>query len=248
VVEHQGRQHRIGARGGVILAAGGFDHDMELRRRHLPVLEKDWSFGNPASMGDGIRAGEKVAPWRNAAVIPLRSVRRALKSPNFANETALVPAATTEFFRTRIKAVELEAERLQQEAMHELARASPLGRDVGSTEAAARTNVEAYAAVVHASLPQRAVETLLAAEVPVAPVKTIPEVAKDPHLWEREMLVKMEDAVAGEMYLPGATIKMSKTPGGVAPVPTPGQHTDEILADWGFEAEEVEALRSAVGI
>ena len=32
----------------------------EWRRQHLPVLEKDWSFGNPASMGDGIRAGEKV--------------------------------------------------------------------------------------------------------------------------------------------------------------------------------------------
>ena len=60
VVERDGRQHRIGARGGVILAAGGFDHDMEWRRQHLPVLEKDWSFGNPASMGDGIRAGEKV--------------------------------------------------------------------------------------------------------------------------------------------------------------------------------------------
>ena len=30
------------------------------RRQHLPVLEKDWSFGNPAAMGDGIRAGEKV--------------------------------------------------------------------------------------------------------------------------------------------------------------------------------------------
>ena len=60
VVEHDGKQHRIGARGGVILAAGGFDHDMEWRRQHLPVLEKDWSFGNPASMGDGIRAGEKV--------------------------------------------------------------------------------------------------------------------------------------------------------------------------------------------
>ena len=60
VVEHAGKQHRIGARGGVILAAGGFDHDMEWRRQHLPVLEKDWSFGNPASMGDGIRAGEKA--------------------------------------------------------------------------------------------------------------------------------------------------------------------------------------------
>jgi len=60
VVEREGRQYRIEARRGVILAAGGFDHDMEWRRQHLPVLENDWSFGNPASMGDGIRAGEKV--------------------------------------------------------------------------------------------------------------------------------------------------------------------------------------------
>lgn len=60
VVERDGRQQRIAARHGVILAAGGFDHDMEWRRQHLPVLEKDWSFGNPASMGDAIRAGEKV--------------------------------------------------------------------------------------------------------------------------------------------------------------------------------------------
>ncbi|BBZ21292.1 FAD-binding protein [Mycolicibacterium gadium] len=60
VVERDGHAQRIGARHGVILAAGGFDHDMEWRRQHLPVLEKDWSFGNPASMGDGIRAGEKV--------------------------------------------------------------------------------------------------------------------------------------------------------------------------------------------
>src|SRR5262245_22660726 len=69
VVERGGQQKRIGARGGVILASGGFDHDMEWRRQHLPVLdrvhdlavgEKDWSFGNPASMGDGIHAGEKV--------------------------------------------------------------------------------------------------------------------------------------------------------------------------------------------
>ena len=60
VVERDGRQRRIGARRGVILAGGGFDHDMAWRRQHLPVLEKDWSFGNPAAMGDGIRAGEKV--------------------------------------------------------------------------------------------------------------------------------------------------------------------------------------------
>jgi crotonobetainyl-CoA:carnitine CoA-transferase CaiB-like acyl-CoA transferase len=70
------------------------------------------------------------------------------------------------------------------------------------------------------------VTALVAADIPVAPVKTIPQVAQDPHLWEREMLVKMDDPVAGEMYLPGATIKMSKTPGRIGPVPMPGQHTD----------------------
>lgn len=60
VVERDGVPARIGARRGVVLASGGFDHDMTWRREHLPELEKDWSFGNPAAMGDGIRAGEKV--------------------------------------------------------------------------------------------------------------------------------------------------------------------------------------------
>src|SRR5215831_19287680 len=88
------------------------------------------------------------------------------------------------------------------------------------------------------------VSTLLAAEIPVAPVKTIPQAAEDPHLWEREMLVKMPDARAGEMYLPGATIKMSKTPGRVGHVPTPGEHTDEVLSSLlGYDRATLEELR-----
>ena len=88
------------------------------------------------------------------------------------------------------------------------------------------------------------VKTLLDAEIPVAPVKTIPQVAEDPHLWEREMLVKMADPVAGEMYLPGATIKMSKTPGRIGPVPTPGQHTDELLSRiLGYDRARLVELR-----
>src|SRR5262249_30286114 len=61
----------------------------------------------------------RIGAWREATVIPLRAVRRALKTP-----PALVDAATAELFRTKIKAVELEAERLQQEAMHALARST----------------------------------------------------------------------------------------------------------------------------
>ncbi|MEC9324569.1 MAG: FAD-dependent oxidoreductase, partial [Actinomycetota bacterium] len=60
VVEKDGRQIRVRARRGVLLASGGFDHDMDWRLQHLPELKrieempgdaKDWSFGNPAAMG-----------------------------------------------------------------------------------------------------------------------------------------------------------------------------------------------------
>ena len=90
---------------------------------------------------------------------------------------------------------------------------------------------------------------LHAAGIPAAPVRGIPEVAADPHVWEREMLVKMDDPVAGEMYLPGATVKLSKTPARVGPVPTPGQHTDEVLGTLlGYDAGRLDGLRRAGAI
>jgi uncharacterized protein (TIGR02444 family) len=101
---------------------------------------------------------QRVAPWRSATVIPLRTVRRTLKSP-----PALVPAVTAEAFRTRIKAVELEAERLQQEAMYALAATMPLSRDATSPVEAARSNVVAYETVRAVAFPKAAVDTVLTA-------------------------------------------------------------------------------------
>jgi CoA:oxalate CoA-transferase len=93
---------------------------------------------------------------------------------------------------------------------------------------------------------QHVVSTLLAAEIPVAPVNTIPQAAADPHLWEREMLVKTPDALAGEIHVPGATIKMSKTPGRTGHVPTPGEHTDEVLSGLlGYDRSTLQELRAA---
>jgi uncharacterized protein (TIGR02444 family) len=97
----------------------------------------------------------KIGPWRDLTVIPLRSVRRGLKSP-----PALVEAATAEAFRNRIKAVELEAERLQQEAMYALA---PLGTEVADANDAARGNIAAYEGMLSVRFPLAAVETLQAA-------------------------------------------------------------------------------------
>jgi uncharacterized protein (TIGR02444 family) len=100
----------------------------------------------------------RIGAWRDMTVIPLRNVRRALKSP-----PGLVAATTAEAFRTRIKAVELEAERLQQEAMYGLATPSLLGRAAASPVDAARANAAAYERICRTAFSKSAIETLLAA-------------------------------------------------------------------------------------
>jgi uncharacterized protein (TIGR02444 family) len=99
---------------------------------------------------------DRIAPWRTATVIPLRNVRRVLKSP----PPGLVAPASAEAFRNRIKAVELEAERLQQEAMFALA---PVGEDAASAEEAARANIAALEDMLRVEFPRAAVDTLLTA-------------------------------------------------------------------------------------
>ncbi|KZS68521.1 3-ketosteroid-delta-1-dehydrogenase [Mycobacterium kansasii] len=60
LVDRAGVPARIGARHAVILACGGFDHDLAWRKEHQPIVDRDWSFGNPAATGDGIRAGQRL--------------------------------------------------------------------------------------------------------------------------------------------------------------------------------------------
>jgi uncharacterized protein (TIGR02444 family) len=107
------------------------------------------------SVADVTALEAKIAAWRDLTVIPLRSVRRGLKSP-----PALVEAATAEAFRIRIKAVELEAERLQQEAMFALA---PAGAEASDPAEAARANVAAYEQMLSVRFPPEAAAILLAA-------------------------------------------------------------------------------------
>ena len=84
-----------------------------------------------------------IGAWRDMAVVPIRNVRRALKSP----PPVMAPDAA-EGLRTRVKAVELEAERLQQEALYELAQTSRLGQPSASPAKAARTSIDAYQGVI----------------------------------------------------------------------------------------------------
>jgi uncharacterized protein (TIGR02444 family) len=99
----------------------------------------------------------KAAGWHDEVVVPLRTLRRRLK-----DGAPLVERGTAELFRTRIKAAELESERLQQEALHALA--PDLATVVAaSIEEAARTNVTAYEQAVGRAFTPAAVQVLLQA-------------------------------------------------------------------------------------
>jgi uncharacterized protein (TIGR02444 family) len=87
-----------------------------------------------------------AAPWRDNVVAPLRTVRRRLKE-----ESALVDRDAAGELRTRVKAIELESERLQQEALFALAAGLATATAV-SVEAAARANMAAYEHVLGRAL------------------------------------------------------------------------------------------------
>lgn len=89
------------------------------------------------------------------------------------------------------------------------------------------------------------VEKLAPAGVPVAPVQTIAQAANDPHLWERQMLVETDDRKGGKTYVAGLTVKFSDTPGAVGPIPTPGEHNQQIYCGLlGHTPSELEKWRT----
>ena len=72
----------------------------------------------------------------------------------------LVEPGQQEAFRTRIKAIELEAERLQQQALFALSQSGPLGKEA-DPRAAAHGNVCAYEHIMGATFPRDTVDILL---------------------------------------------------------------------------------------
>jgi succinate dehydrogenase/fumarate reductase flavoprotein subunit len=71
-IERHGRRVHVRARRGVILASGGFSHDVERRTllyRHDAAPEEHLSLSAPGNQGDGARMAESAGGWVNAEAI-----------------------------------------------------------------------------------------------------------------------------------------------------------------------------------
>ena len=103
--------------------------------------------------------------------------------------------------------------------------------------------------LVQAWCKERTVEEVLVilkkSGVPCSPLPTFDQVADDPQLLSREMIVEVEQPVSGKVKLSGSVYKMSKTPGDRRKrIPAVGEHNEEIYGGLlGIDAQEIQKLR-----
>ena len=74
---------------------------------------------------------------------------------------------------------------------------------------------------------------------------TIEQMLEDPQLRHNESFFESEDAETGrrrEVRPPARFSKTALTPGGLAP--GLGEHTEAVLAELGYDAEQIASLRS----
>ena len=75
------------------------------------------------------------------------------------------------------------------------------------------------------------------------------QVFSDPQVLARDMVVSVDHPTIGEVRLPGIPWKLAATPGSIRRAPPLfGQHSDQILAELGYSASEIAALREDASV
>jgi len=119
---------------------------------------------------------------------------------------------------------------------------------------ARKQNAPAFGALLTQALAKRSAaewETLLsAAHVPAARVRTLPELLDEPHVATRGVEQQLTDPRTGQSAtLPSIGFKWNgQTLGPSTFPPRLGEHTDALLAELGYAAGDIAALRAAGNI
>ncbi|MDH3388736.1 MAG: CoA transferase [Gammaproteobacteria bacterium] len=87
---------------------------------------------------------------------------------------------------------------------------------------------------------------LEAVGVPASPVLSIGDMLKDPQVIARDMVVTVPHSRLGQTRALGSPVKFSRTPTRISRgAPLLGEHTREILAEYGYDDSEIDALAAA---
>ena len=82
--------------------------------------------------------------------------------------------------------------------------------------------------------------------VPASPVLSIGDMLADPQVIARDMVVEVEHSRIGRTRALGSPVKFSQTPTRISRgAPRLGEHTREILSEYGYSDGEIEALAAA---
>jgi crotonobetainyl-CoA:carnitine CoA-transferase CaiB-like acyl-CoA transferase len=82
--------------------------------------------------------------------------------------------------------------------------------------------------------------------VPAGPVLSIGEMLQDPQVLARDMVVDVEHSKLGRTKSLGSPVKFSRTPTKInRGAPLLGEHTREILGEYGYSNSDIEALADA---
>jgi len=93
-----------------------------------------------------------------------------------------------------------------------------------------------------------AVDILRKFDIPCAPVFSMKELAASPDLRKSGSIVEVDHKVRGKYLTIGSPIKFSDLEIEVKPSPVLGEHTDEVLADLGYSADDITKLHAAKAV
>jgi formyl-CoA transferase len=81
-------------------------------------------------------------------------------------------------------------------------------------------------------------------DIPCGPILSMKELAEEPSLRKTGTVVEVDHPTRGKYLTVGNPIKLSDSPTEVKRSPLLGEHTDEVMAELGYDKEQIAALRA----